>query len=93
MLDMLPEVSQSTRYPDALSIYVTISPWLACFHGKELALAGAFYMAKINGRQGNYVVCGAGTGLEYQRPSMAVLEDLEQAKTAPDSLSPPLSAN
>lgn len=93
MLDMLPEANQSTRYPDALSIYVTISPWLACFHGKELALAGAFYMAKINGHQGKYVVRGAGTGLEYQRPSMAVLEDLEQAKTAPDSLSPPLSAN
>lgn len=50
-------------------------------------------MAKINGRQGKYVVRGAGTGLEYQRPNMADLEDFEQAKTAPDSLSPPLSAN
>lgn len=50
-------------------------------------------MAKINGHQGKYVARGAGTKFEYRQPSMAVLEDLKQAKTAPDSLSPPLSAN
>lgn len=44
-------------------------------------------MAKINERQGKYVAHGAGTGLEYQRPSLAVLQDLEQAESAPESVS------
>lgn len=44
-------------------------------------------MAKINEHQGKYAAHGAGTGLEYQRPSLAVLQDLEQAKSAPESVS------